>query len=695
MASKTISFRIFLHDQLVDTRSFTQDLIKLGRLTSSHLRLDHDAVGRMHAVIEVGQDGNARIVDLGSQSGTRLNKTLIDRSAMLRSGDKLEFGPYRLELAIADAMPALVRPVASAPVHRPTPAVEQAAQARVTIDLGKIEDPTEQVAEVVANFGRSVLDVTHIGQARSRKRSAIPLLAFGGTLLVGGLGLFAYEVVQPWDEYNLAVAEAQLHQREAPEAPGLGTGSLGMMLGLLGLVPLLAGALRLRDESLEAYTIGESSEASFKVSGTTLPNPAATPLVERHAGGYALAFTPTMDGSVELGSQRISLSDLVASGRATPREGGYVYPLPQNAKARVSHGDVHFNVNLVNRGSVVAGRGEVDWPFWGYFGGTATIATAFYMLMRSMPDDALAVQMEDDEAAARYAAYFHQADETVEVEPEKPEPEPIVANNEPAGGKAGSRASGPEGKMGNPSSKSPSGAYATKGPKDAIPALARDFDPTASARNAGVLGILAAQDTHFLASVDGGAFAVGNDDEDLWGNVVGLEAAEAYGTGGLGLVGSGKGGGGNAGNLIGVGNAGLIGHGTGTDGLGYGPGYGSSTTAFEDRRKKVPVAGVGEGKITGDIDKDLIRRIVRAHINEVRGCYNGALSKNPNLEGRVTIQFSIVGNGKVASATVQENTTKDSKVGNCIAKAVKRWKFPRVGGGGTALVSYPFRLTAH
>ena len=54
-----------------------------------------------------------------------------------------------------------------------------------------------------------------------------------------------------------------------------------------------------------------------------------------------------------------------------------------------------------------------------------------------------------------------------------------------------------------------------------------------------------------------------------------------------------------------------------------------------------------------------------------------------------------VGNGKVATSVVQENTTKDSIVGNCIAKAVKRWKFPRVGNGGTALVSYPFRLSAH
>src|SRR5690606_28847768 len=174
MARKTISFRIFLHDQLVDTRSFDQDVIKLGRLASSHLRLDHDAIARMHAVIEVGQDGNARLVDLGSQSGTRHNGNLIDRSSALRSGDTLELGPYRIEFAIADAMPQLERAVASAPVVAPAPAIEHAASAQIAVDLHKIEDSREQVAEVVATYGRSILDVAHVGQTRDRKRSAMP-----------------------------------------------------------------------------------------------------------------------------------------------------------------------------------------------------------------------------------------------------------------------------------------------------------------------------------------------------------------------------------------------------------------------------------------------------------------------------------------------------------------------------------------
>ena len=106
----------------------------------------------------------------------------------------------------------------------------------------------------------------------------------------------------------------------------------------------------------------------------------------------------------------------------------------------------------------------------------------------------------------------------------------------------------------------------------------------------------------------------------------------------------------------------------------------------------MPEVKVGQAEGSG-IDRDMVRRIVRAHINEVRSCYNAGLTKNPSLEGRVLIKFTIIPTGKVSSAMVEENTTKDTAVGNCIAKAVKRWSFPKVAKG-TAIVTYPFRLSA-
>lgn len=180
-------------------------------------------------------------------------------------------------------------------------------------------------------------------------------------------------------------------------------------------------------------------------------------------------------------------------------------------------------------------------------------------------------------------------------------------------------------------------------------------DPRTVARNAGILGTL--EEGHELASP--------NDDEDVWGGLTGAEVGEAFGVDGLGLVGTGRG----------------------------GPGDGSEEGRDSTGRgKPVPRVRQAKASTTGKLDKDIIRRIVRAHINEVRYCYSKGLVKDPKLAGRVSIDFAIGAAGKVTSSSVGNNTLADAGVGKCIAKAVKRWKFPRPTDGGTVTVTYPFVL---
>lgn len=200
----------------------------------------------------------------------------------------------------------------------------------------------------------------------------------------------------------------------------------------------------------------------------------------------------------------------------------------------------------------------------------------------------------------------------------------------------------------------------------------RQAEMMAMATSAGLLGALSAESGHFLASPYGGAFAVGDDDEDVWGGLTGTEVGEAFGVGGLGLVGTGRGGGGTGEGSIGLGNTGLIGKGSGG--------------------KKVPRVRQSKATVKGSLDKDIIRRIVRAHINEVRTCYDKGLSKDPALAGKVTVGFTIGSTGKVTASSVSSTTLSDKAVGTCIAGAAKRWKFPSPTGGGVVIVKYPFSL---
>jgi len=82
--------------------------------------------------------------------------------------------------------------------------------------------------------------------------------------------------------------------------------------------------------------------------------------------------------------------------------------------------------------------------------------------------------IDKDQAIAdnRFLHAIHTPDP---VEEEEPPPEDMENTDEHAGG-VGQRHKGEEGKMGKPTSKSKSGLYAMKGPKDAIPQMARSFD---------------------------------------------------------------------------------------------------------------------------------------------------------------------------------------------------------------------------
>jgi len=92
--------------------------------------------------------------------------------------------------------------------------------------------------------------------------------------------------------------------------------------------------------------------------------------------------------------------------------------------------------------------------------------------------------------------------------------------------------------------------------------------------------------------------------------------------------------------------------------------------------------------VWGALDKEVIRRVVRAHINEVRHCYNQGLAVDPNLKGRVVIEFLIGPVGVVTFVHVKENLV-DATVGECVAQAVKRWAFPKPTGSSVQ-VTYPF-----
>jgi hypothetical protein len=69
--------------------------ISIGRAKSSNLVLDDSTVSRLHAVLRSTPDGQWQIIDRSNSNGLKINGSLTQES-MLRSGDELIIGTYRL-----------------------------------------------------------------------------------------------------------------------------------------------------------------------------------------------------------------------------------------------------------------------------------------------------------------------------------------------------------------------------------------------------------------------------------------------------------------------------------------------------------------------------------------------------------------------------------------------------------------------
>ena len=130
----------------------------------------------------------------------------------------------------------------------------------------------------------------------------------------------------------------------------------------------------------------------------------------------------------------------------------------------------------------------------------------------------------------------------------------------------------------------------------------------------------------------------------------------------------------------------------GRPGGGSGSGYGRGAGGFRGRNAKVPQIRSGNADVRGSLSKEVIRRVIQRHINEVRFCYEQELNSRPDLSGRVQVKFIISPSGAVQAANVESSSLGAARAEQCIAKAVRRWTFPAPDGGGIVIVSYPFVL---
>lgn len=131
--------------------------------------------------------------------------------------------------------------------------------------------------------------------------------------------------------------------------------------------------------------------------------------------------------------------------------------------------------------------------------------------------------------------------------------------------------------------------------------------------------------------------------------------------------------------------------GYGTQGKGGGQaGYGKLSLIGSSGASAVPL--VQEASAEAGLDMDAIAAVIARNSGQIRFCYEQGLQGDPNLSGRVAVNFTIGGNGAVKVANVGNSTLASKIVEDCIMMRLKSWKFPLPQGGVDVKVSYPFNL---
>jgi TonB family protein len=311
-----------------------------------------------------------------------------------------------------------------------------------------------------------------------------------------------------------------------------------------------------------------------------------------------------------------------------------------------------------------------------YVAGVAAALLALVLVFQMVPSDPRSLSLDDVGRNVRLDVYRIKPPVT---------PTPRVFGHGPAGGDARVASSGQAGVAGDRRARPADTRHATKGPAPRQDARAVEQ----YVRDSTLLAVLDGPRGQAFAQVLATTPALGGDAETVLAHLQGQTYADAYGTG-RGAKGSGAGGADTGKGLIGgAPGLGTIGRHGGDGGLER---YGDRAAPLATRKAIGPQIIPHPVTVRGSLDKEIVRRVVRAHLNEVRYCYERALARRPSLSGRVVANFTIAPTGRVIASLLQSSTLGEGSVDACVVEAIRRWEFPKPDGGGVAIVTYPFQL---
>ncbi len=458
----------------------------------------------------------------------------------------------------------------------------------------------------------------------------------------------------------------------------------------------------------QAFYVGDSAsvaECHYVIPERVLGTSRAPLVVSRVSGvsrglHQRVVIPPRASGSATFdGETRILIAELIASGRTTRSTevpGAHEVELPDGAELVIElpDSDIAFHLRATRAGKPMAPHWLSSEPVGFLYTGLSFVlhagilASLAFFMPRLGGDDADA--LDADRIMTMQKLLDASADrEQAARQNDDAESASTVAR----GGGGAAAARGESGTMGAPSAAHASHRYAVRGPADnRDPHLQRqmELEQAAAYGAIGILASLSTSDPKAPTALWGRNDSLGRDAISALGNLIGDTIDDAAGVGGVGISGTGPGGGGDDTGTIGL--TGFDpgfdhGHGPGPD-QGIGDSVGHSTRNHMVHSPRIREASV---EVNGRVPREVIQRVVHQNFGRFRACYENGLRTNPGLQGRVVVKFVIDRTGAVAMTADGGSELADASVAQCVVRGFLNLSFAPPGGMVT--VVYPVVLS--
>jgi pSer/pThr/pTyr-binding forkhead associated (FHA) protein len=680
--SFTLHIKLYREGDFISEHEFSEEVVKIGRLTSSHIRLHDPKVARIHACIEPEPDGGYAIIDMGSTEGSFVNGQRVSKHR-LTSNDEIRLGDSVLKVELIQSPEAL-----------PVDAIVESYVQPSSEDAAVLSSAPAPFAPSIDHEVNDILGGPTLG--------AVPATATTDTR--------TGEITLNPDSYisesapNSTAALIEMAHGQSPN--GMSWPPAGSQIGAWGSAPnnLASDAVKPEDRVLELkliwsstvletlnfetqkrITMGDKAQTKglgpfakylgcdIDVPAKTLPD-RAFPVAEATGApgtNYCINVHSSFGGRLERADGAVvPIAEVMSRGKPSGLPDVWSVPLLAEDTLYLQHGALTLQFRYIRRTKFIA-PGFFETVNYAYLN---ILVLAFFLhaltIASFLATPKVTVELEEQLFKNR-SRFIHSA--FIKEKSQKAQESLLKDLNS---GPKTAKAKGSEGKAGDKGSKNTEGKRAAEGKLS-------DQEVAKSVLD-NILGFGKGASARRKIFGSGG---LGGDLRAAMGNIRGRRVGDASGNTGLGARGKGPGGGGLSMASMGLGALGTAGFGGGGDGD-----YGDNATNLGKKEERAVVISQGTPVIRGSLDKELIRRVIKRHINQIRYCYERQLQATPGLNGKVRIEWVITAQGRVRNSKVVESTMADVKVERCMMRKIRTWIFPKPKGGGIVIVTYPWVL---